>query len=212
MQRLPRYGLNAGDLNTVVQTALGGTTASTVLEGDRQFNLTVRLAPEFRDSIDAVRSIKVAYQTSSGNAYIPLSEVAEISLDTGASYIYHERNQRFIPIKFSVRGRDLGSTVAEAQTRITKNVKLPIGYRIEWAGEFEELEQAAKRLEVIVPISLILIMAMLYGLFNSMLDSLLVWPEYLLPSQAACCRSLSAASTSASPPPSVSYLCSGSRS
>ncbi len=169
-----RYGLNAGDLNTVVQTALGGTTASTVLEGDRQFNLTVRLAPEFRDSIDAVRSIKVAYQTSSGNAYIPLSEVAEISLDTGASYIYHERNQRFIPIKFSVRGRDLGSTVAEAQTRITKNVKLPIGYRIEWAGEFEELEQAAKRLEVIVPISLILIMAMLYGLFNSMLDSLLV--------------------------------------
>ncbi len=169
-----RYGLNAGDLNTVVQTALGGTVASTVLEGDRQFNLTVRLAPEYRSNIDAVRSIKVGYQTSSGNAYIPLSELADISLDTGASYIYHERNQRFIPIKFSVRGRDLGSTVAEAQWRIAQIVKLPSGYRIEWAGEFEELQLAAKRLEVIVPISLVLIMAMLYGLFNSLRDSLLV--------------------------------------
>ena len=200
-----RYGLNAGDLNTVVQTALGGTVATTVLEEDRQFNLTVRLLPEYRSNIDAVRNIKVGYQTSSGNAYIPLSEVADVSMDTGASYIFHERNQRYIPIKFSVRGRDLGSTVAEAQKRIAKNVKLPNGYRIEWAGEFEELQHAAKRLEVIVPISLILIMAMLYGLFNSLLDSLLVWPEYLLPSQAACCRSLSAASTSASPPLSVSY-------
>ena len=169
-----RYGLNAGDLNTVVQTALGGTTASTVLEEDRQFNLTVRLSPESRSNIDAVRNIKVGYQTSSGNAYIPLSELADISLDTGASYIYHERNQRFIPIKFSVRDRDLGSTVAEAQWRIAQYVKLPNGYRIEWAGEFEELQLAAKRLEVIVPISLVLIMAMLYGLFNSLLDSLLV--------------------------------------
>jgi cobalt-zinc-cadmium resistance protein CzcA len=169
-----RYGLNAGDLNTVVQTALGGTTATTVMEADRQFNLTVRLAPEFRNNIDAVRNIKVGYQTGSANAYIPLSELAGISLDTGASYIYHERNQRYIPIKFSVRGRDLGSTVAEAQKRIAQNVKLPNGYRIEWAGEFEELQLATKRLEVIVPISLVLIMTILYGLFNSVLDSLLV--------------------------------------
>ena len=115
-----------------------------------------------------------AIKPSGANAYIPLSELADISLDTGASYIYHERNQRYIPIKFSVRGRDLGSTVAEAQRRIAQNVKLPNGYRIEWAGEFEELQLAAKRLEVIVPISLVLIMAMLYGLFNSLLDSLLV--------------------------------------
>ncbi len=170
-----RYGLNAGDVNTVVQTALGGTTATTVLEGDRQFNLTVRLAPEYRSSIDAVRNIKVGYQTGNGaNAYIPLNELADISLDTGASYIYHERNQRYIPVKFSVRGRDLGSAVAEAQNRITHNVKLPSGYRVVWAGEFEELQLAAKRLQVIIPISLVLIVAILYGLFNSMLDSLLV--------------------------------------
>jgi cobalt-zinc-cadmium resistance protein CzcA len=170
-----RYGLNAGDVNTVVQTALGGATATTVLEADRQFTLAVRLAPEYRSSIDAVRNIKVGYQTGNGaNAYIPLSELADISLDTGASYIYHERNQRYIPVKFSVRGRDLGSAVAEAQKRIVQNVKLPNGYRLLWSGEFEELQLAIKRLEVIVPISLVVIMAMLYGLFNSVLDSLLV--------------------------------------
>jgi cobalt-zinc-cadmium resistance protein CzcA len=170
-----RYGLNAGDLNTMIQTALGGTAATTVLEADRQFNLTVRLAPEFRNDIEAARNIKVGYSTGSGgNAYVPLSELADISLDTGASYIYHERNQRYLPIKFSVRGRDLGSTVAEAQRRIAQNVELPNGYRVEWAGEFGELQLAKERLEIVVPISLVLIMALLYGLFNSLLDCLLV--------------------------------------
>ncbi len=173
-EKAARYGVNAGDINTVVQTTMGGNAATTVLEGDRQFNLAVRLAPEYRDSIQAVRNIKVAYQTSTGPAYIPLSELADVSLDTGASYIYHERNQRYIPIKFSVRGRDLGSTVAEAQDRIARNVKLPSGYRVEWAGEFGELQLAKKRLEIVVPISLILIMTILYSLFNSMLDSMLV--------------------------------------
>ncbi len=170
-----RYGLNAGDVNTVIQTTLDGNMATTILEGDRQFNLTVRLAPEYRNSIQAVRNIKVGYQTGNGaNAYIPLSELADISLDTGASYIYHERNQRFIPIKFSVRGRDLGSTVAEAQRRIAQNIKVPNGYRVEWAGEFGELQEASRRLEAIVPVTLFLIMAMLYGLFNSLRDCLLV--------------------------------------
>jgi cobalt-zinc-cadmium resistance protein CzcA len=169
-----RYGLNAGDINNVVQAALGGTTATTLLEADRQFGVTVRLTPEYRSNFDAVRKVKVSYQTPAGtNAYIPLSELAEISLDTGASYIYHERNERFIPIKFSVRGRDLGSTVAAAQRRIAQNVKLPIGYRIAWAGEFEELQQAKARLEIIVPISLLMILVLLYGLFNSLRDSLL---------------------------------------
>jgi heavy metal efflux system protein len=173
-ERAARYGLNAGDVNTVVQAALGGAVATTLLEADRQFSVTVRVAPEYRDSIDAVRNIKVGFQTPAGtNAYIPLSELADISLDTGASYIFHERNQRYIPIKFSVRGRDLGGTVADAQARIEKNVKLPNGYRIAWAGEFEELQQAKARLAVIVPISLVLILLLLYGLFNSLRDSLM---------------------------------------
>jgi heavy metal efflux system protein len=169
-----RYGLNAGDINNVVQAALGGTSATTLLEADRQFSVTVRLSPEFRNTIDSVRLIKVGYQTPSGaNAYVPLTELADISLDTGASYIYHERNERFIPIKFSVRGRDLGSTVTDAQQRIAQNVKLPTGYRITWAGEFEELQQAKARLEIIVPISLLMILVLLYGLFNSLRDSLM---------------------------------------
>src|SRR5262249_38716401 len=114
-----RYGLNAGDINNVVQAALGGTVATTVLESDRRFNVVVRLAPEFRDQLATVGKIKVGVSSgNSGNTYVPLSALADITLDTGASYIFHERNQRFIPIKFSVRGRDLGGTVAEAQRRI----------------------------------------------------------------------------------------------
>jgi heavy metal efflux system protein len=173
-ERAARYGLNAGDINSVIQAALGGTAATTLLEADRQFGVTVRLAPQYRNEIDQVRNVKVAYQAAAGiNAYIPLSELANISLDTGASYIYHEHNERYIPIKFSVRGRDLGSTVAEAQKRISQHVKLPNGYRIVWAGEFEELQQAKSRLAIIVPISLALILVLLYGLFNSLRDSLM---------------------------------------
>ena len=173
-ERAARYGLNSGDVNSIVQAALGGMAATTLLEADRQFSVTVRLAPEYRNNIDNVRNIKVAYATPSGvNAYVPLSELAEISLDTGASYIYHERNERFIPIKFSVRGRDLGGTVTEAQQRIARHVKLPTGYRIVWAGEFEELQLAKGRLAIIVPISLLMILVLLYGLFNSLRDGLM---------------------------------------
>jgi cobalt-zinc-cadmium resistance protein CzcA len=169
-----RYGLNTGDVNMLVQAALGGAPATTLLEADRQFNVVVRLPPEYRSSLEAVRNIKVGFTTPAGNnAYIPLGELAEISLDTGASFIYREARERYIPVKFSVRGRDLGGTVEEAQQRIAKNVKLPPGYRIVWAGEFESLELAKARLAVIVPISLALIMVLLYGLFNSLRDSLL---------------------------------------
>jgi cobalt-zinc-cadmium resistance protein CzcA len=169
-----RYGLNTGDVNTVVQAAMGGAVASQVLEGDRSFNLTVRLAPQYRTSIDAIANIKVGYQTNSGaNAYIPLRELARISLDSGPSYIYHEAMNRDIPVKFSVRGRDLGGTVAEVQARIARSVKFPRGYRLEWAGEFQDLQLAKQRLAIFVPMSLGLILILLYSLFNSVRDSLL---------------------------------------
>jgi heavy metal efflux system protein len=169
-----RYSLNSGDVNGVVQAAMGGAVATSVLEGDRQFDLVVRYTPEYRDDIEKIRSVKVGYQTSSGaTAYIPLSELATITLDTGAAWIYHESVQRFIPVKFSVRGRDLGGTVEEAQQRIAQNVKLPSGYRLVWAGEFGDLQEAKKRLEVIVPISLVLILGLLYSMFNSLRDCLL---------------------------------------
>ncbi|MGA6964579.1 MAG: efflux RND transporter permease subunit, partial [Xanthobacteraceae bacterium] len=172
-EKAARYGMNVSDVNAVVQAALGGTVATTLLEADRQFNVTVRLAPQYRDSLQSVGTIKVANMTGTGNAYIPLSELASISLDTGASYIFRERNQRFVPLKFSVRGRDLAGTVAEAQERITKNVRLPSGYQIQWAGEFEGLQKAKQRLALVVPISFVLIMVLLYGLFNSLRDSLM---------------------------------------
>jgi len=144
------------------------------LESDRQFGIVVRLAPEYRNNIDYVRNLKVGFQTPSGiNAYIPLSDLADISLDTGASYIFRERNQRYVPIKFSVRGRDLAGAVTEAQQRIAENVKLPTGYRIDWAGEFEWLQQAKKRLAGILPVTFLLIVVLLYGLFNSWRDSML---------------------------------------
>jgi heavy metal efflux system protein len=169
-----RYGLNTGDVTTVVQAAMGGAVASQVLEGDRSFNLTVRFAAPYRDNLEAIGNIKVGYQTVSGaNAYIPLRELAAISLDSGASYIYHEAMNRDIPVKFSVRGRDLGSTVAEVQERIARNVTFPRGYRIVWAGEFQDLQLAKQRLAVFVPMSLALILVLLFSLFNSLRDSLL---------------------------------------
>jgi heavy metal efflux system protein len=173
-EKAARYGLNTGDVNTVIQAALAGTTATTLLEGDRQFSVVVRLPTEYRSSLEAVSKVKVAVASANGaNAYIPLNELANITLDTGASYIYHEEGERYIPVKFSVRDRDLGGAVAEAQERIAQNVKLPSGYRLVWAGEFEDLENAKARLEVIIPISLLLILALLYALFNSLRDSLM---------------------------------------
>ncbi len=173
-EKAARYGLNTGDVTTVIQTALAGTTATTVLEGDRQFGLVVRLAPHDRSSAEAIGNIPVGYQTPQGmTAYIPLRELADIGLNTGAAYIYHESAKRYLPIKFSVRDRDLGSTVAEAQDRIARNVVLPSGYRLSWAGEFQDLELARHRLEIVVPIALLLILVLLYMLFNSLRDSLL---------------------------------------
>lgn len=172
--RAARYGLNTGDINGVIQAAAGGTQATTVMEGDRQFPLTVRLAPQYRSDMRAIGDIQVGYAGANGaTAYVPLRDVADISLDTGASYIYHERNERFIPVKFSVRGRDLGGTVAEAQRRIAEHVELPPGYHLAWAGEFEDMQQAKARLAVVLPIAVGLILALLYTLFNSLRDSLL---------------------------------------
>jgi heavy metal efflux system protein len=171
-----RFGLAVGDVNTTVQAAMGGAVATNVMEADRQFPLLVRLAPEYRQSIEAIGGVKVAYTNANGtNAYVPLRELADISLDTGASFIYRERGQRYVPIKFSIRGRDLGSTVAEAQARVAKAIKLPTGYQILWAGEFDNLQEAKKRLMVVVPVTLALVFLLLYALFNSLRESFLAF-------------------------------------
>jgi len=171
-----RYGITVSDMNTVVQAAIGGQEATRVYDGEMNFPLTVRLAAQFRDNIDAIRSVPVALPNpdpKSPTAYIALGDLASVRLETGAAYIYRQNTQRFVPIKYSVRGRDLGSAVAEAQARVAKNVELKDGYRLEWSGEFGALVEAKKRLAIIVPVSLLLIMMLLYSLFNSIRDSLI---------------------------------------
>lgn len=169
-----RYGINTGDVTSTIQAALGGASATTVLEGDRQFDLSVRYPAIYRDSIAKIGNLAVAVPNPNGGTmYIPLRALAKIREETGPSLIYHEAGERFIPVKFSVRGRDLGSVVSEAQQRIARNVALPSGYHLVWSGEFGELQAAKQRMEVIVPISLVLIFGILYTLFNSLGKSLL---------------------------------------
>jgi len=169
--RCARYGLAAADVNSIVQAAIGGQSATDIFEGERHFPLVVRLLPEYRQSIEAIRNVLVPTATG---AQIPLAELAHINLRSGASYIYREANERYIPIKFSVRGRDLGGAIAEAQSLISSNVKLPAGYHADWSGEFGELKEAEARLMYIVPISILLIIILLYGAFNNLRDCLLV--------------------------------------
>jgi cobalt-zinc-cadmium resistance protein CzcA len=171
-----RFGFSVADINAVVQAAIGGQEVTRVYEGEYNFAMTVRLAPEFRGNVDAIRSIPVALPNNDAKAppaYIALGDLGEVKLESGASYIYRENSQRFVPLKYSVRERDLGSTVAEAQRRVADKVPLPQGYKLDWAGEFGALIEAQKRLAVIVPLSLLLIFMLLYSLFNSVRDSLL---------------------------------------
>jgi cobalt-zinc-cadmium resistance protein CzcA len=174
--RAARFGLAPGDVNATVQTAVGGQAAGNLYEdgSDRNFPIMVRLAPEYRQSLEAIRQITIGAQNPSGNGVvqIPLSDVAQVSLVSGASFIYREQQERYIPIKFSVRDRDLGSAVLEAQQKVAQQVPLA-GYRLDWAGEFGNLQEAVQRLAIVVPISLLLICILLYVNFASVSDMLL---------------------------------------
>src|SRR5512146_94061 len=166
-----RYGLRVSDVNAVVQAAVGGQAVTQVFEGERLFDLVVRFLPEFRRDEEAIGNILV--NTPNG-ARIPLKQVATVTTQTGAFIIYRENNERYIPIKFSVRNRDLESTVEEAQVLLAKRVKLPERYRMEWAGQYDQLKDEQKRLAKVVPVSLILILFLLYTPFDSLKNALLV--------------------------------------
>jgi heavy metal efflux system protein len=176
-KRAARYGLAPGDINATVQAAIGGQAAGNLYEdgSDRNFPMMVRLAPEYRQSLDAIERITIGAQKSDGSgiAPIPLTDVAKVQLVSGAAFIYREQQERYIPIKFSVRGRDLGGAVLEAQQKIAEKVQIPSGYRLEWVGQFGQLQGAIERLEVVVPISLLLICVLLYVNFGSLTDTLL---------------------------------------
>ena len=173
--RAARYGLSPGDINATIRVAIGGDSAGDLYEpgSDRHFPIIVRLAPEYRKSAEAIHNLRIGAQGPNGIQQIPLSEVASINLVSGAAYIYREQQERYLPIKFSVRERDLGGAIKEAQDKVAEQVQLPAGSRIEWVGEFGNLQDAIRRLSIVVPISLALIGILLWFNFGSMTDTLL---------------------------------------
>jgi len=174
--RAARYGLAPGDINAVVQAAIGGQSAGDLYEesSDRHFPMIVRLAAPYRQSLDAIRRIPIAATAGTGaTIQIALQDVADVRLLSGAAFIYREQQQRYVPIKFSVRGRDLGGAVLEAQRAVEAQVLLPGGYRLEWVGEFGNLQEAISRLMVAVPLAIALIVLLLYLNFGSLRDALL---------------------------------------
>lgn len=170
-EAIARYGLRVSDVNAVVQAAVGGQAVTQVYEGERLFDLVVRFLPEYRQDVESISNILVS--TPEG-ARIPLKQVAGITMQTGAFIIYREGNERYIPIKFSVRDRDLQSTVEEAQKQLAVRVGLPEHYRMEWAGQYDQLRDERKRLAKIMPVSLLIILVLLYIAFDSLKNALLV--------------------------------------
>ena len=173
--RAARYGLSPGDINTTIRTAIGGDSAGDLYEpgSDRHFPIIVRLAPQYRRSAEAIQNLRIGAQGPNGITQVPLSEVATIKLVSGAAYIYREQQERYLPIKFSVRERDLGSAIREAQQKVEAQVQLPPGSRVEWVGEFGNLQDAIKRLSIVVPISLALIAMLIWFNFASVIDTVL---------------------------------------
>lgn len=170
-QKMAQYGVTAADANAVIEMAIGGKAATQIYEGERKFDLRIRYPEDFRNNEQAIGDLRVP---TLNNTTVPLREISTIRKITGISIIYRDHNQRYGAIKFSIRGRDMGSTIKEAQQKVNARVKLPKGYSLEWAGDFENQQRATKRLEQVVPISLLIIFFILFILFGNFRDSLLV--------------------------------------
>jgi cobalt-zinc-cadmium resistance protein CzcA len=170
-EQAARYGILAGDVNATAEAAIGGRAVTEFLEGEKRFDVVVRFLPPYRQSVETIGDIQI---NSPDGKRIPLKQLAEIHKQTGAAFIYREDNARYIPIKFSVRGRDLESTIEEIQSRIKSHVRLPAGYRYEIAGEFQELQEALRKLAITVPVSILIILFLLYTVFRSLSDAALL--------------------------------------
>ena len=167
-EKMAIYGITKAEAQAVIEMAIGGKTATQKYEGERKFDIRIRYDKDFRKNEDDILMLMIP--TIRGNR-IPLKEVASIKKITGPAFIYRDNTKRFIGVKFSVRGRDLGSTIAEAQKNVNENIKLPLGYRMGWTGEFENQVRASKRLLQVVPISLILIFVLLFIMLNNAKDA-----------------------------------------
>jgi cobalt-zinc-cadmium resistance protein CzcA len=162
--RIARYGINVDDVNALIQTAIGGDTATQVVQQEKEFDLVVRLQGQYRDNPVAIGNILIA---TPGGAHIPLKELADISVTNGASFIYRENNSRFIGVQFSVDGRDLASAVQDAMAQVSQKVQLPQGYRADWGGEYSEYTASRAQLMTIVPLTLLLIFLLLFFLYRN---------------------------------------------
>lgn len=177
--KISRYGINISDVQDVIETAVGGKVATQVVEGEKRFDLVVRFQPQYRSDVDAIKRILVP--TPDGFR-VPIENLASIKLEDGASMIYREANSRYIAVKFSVRDRDLGSTVAEAQKKVSAKVLLPTGYRLDWSGEFESQQRAQHRLQIVIPLTLLAIFFVLYMIFQSVKWSAIILVNVLIAS------------------------------
>ena len=169
---IARYGINVDDVQEVIETAVGGEEAGQVFEGIRRFDITVRLQPQYRGDLDAIRALLIP--TKDGRARVPLGQVAELTTIVGPKQISHQDGQRRLVIQLNVRGRDMGGFVAEAQQQIASKVKLPAGYFLKWGGQFENQQRAMKRLSIIVPITIGLIYLLLFSSFGSLKQAALI--------------------------------------
>jgi cobalt-zinc-cadmium resistance protein CzcA len=170
-QKMAMYGVNIADANAVIEMAIGGKAATQLYEGERKFDIRIRYEKEFRNTEEKIEQLMIPAQDGSK---IPLKEISSIKVLTGPSFVYRDNNARYIPVKFSVRGRDLGSTIKEAQDRVAANVHLPKGYTLTWNGEFENAERASKTLANVVPLCLLGIFMILFVMFGNVKDSVLV--------------------------------------
>jgi len=162
--KLARYGLNVDDVNGLIETAIGGSVATQVVQGEKQFDLVVRLEKQYRDDPQAIGDIPVAV---AGGAQIPLKELAQIGVANGASFIYRENNSRYIGVQFSVEGRDLAGAVEDAMMQVARSVHLPPGYRLDWGGEYKEYTASRSQMNLIVPVTLFVIFLLLFVLYGN---------------------------------------------
>jgi len=170
-ERIAQYGLNVSDVNTIVETAIGGTAATQVIQGEREFDLVVRLQAPFRQNMDTIKNLLIA--TPDGQ-HLPLSQFASIRVEQGASFIYREDNSRFIGIQFSVEGRDLASAVQDARDKVAARVTLPLGYTYDWGGEYKDYLAARSQMIVIVPLTIVLILLILFALYGNLKFPLII--------------------------------------
>jgi cobalt-zinc-cadmium resistance protein CzcA len=163
-RKAARYGINVSDVQAAVETAIGGKAVTQVLQGEKRYDLTVRYLEPYRDTREAINTIRIA---SPSGERVSLGQLTTASVEDGASEIYRESNSRYIAIKYSIRGRDLGSAVEEAMAKVEKQVKLPEGYHLNWAGEYESQKRSQRRLLIVLPITILIIYIILFTMFHS---------------------------------------------